>query len=348
MSDRASNPHSTGSPRWGRATEFELELNLTAPEIRDAGPLFHEWRVGPLSHLTHLQISEPAPHGFRVSARGHHFGDLLSIDFRSDALTGVSGRNLDRDPIVADLVVSGRLDFRREGRRYPVLPGQICIRDTRFTWRFSCAPATRVRVVSIPRHALTARIGSPKRLDRAHIEDAGSPEVGLFVHFLEALEKSRDDLDRSAWARSIALDSCATLLAGILATPQETRSGTGANGHREATLRAAMHAIETHLDRPDLSPELIARALGVSLRTLHRSFSGSSDSVMSFARRLRLQGAHDDLVRAGGTAGVSEIAARWNFSDASHFIRNFREFYGTTPAAYVLARGHRDRHRRHG
>ncbi|MDW8808815.1 helix-turn-helix domain-containing protein [Streptomyces scabiei] len=348
MRDRASDPHSTGSPRCGRATAFEIEMILTAPEIRDSGRFFHGWEVGPLSHLTHLQIIEPAPHGFRLSARGHDFGGLLSIDFRSDALTGVSGRRLDRDPIVADLVVSGRLDFRREGRRYPVLPGQICIRDTRSAWRFSCAPATRVRVVSIPRYALTARIGSPRRLDHAHIEDAGSPEVGLFVHFLEALEKSRDDLDRSAGARSIALDSCATLLAGILATPQETRTGADADDDREATLRAARHAIEKHLDRPDLSPALIARALGVSLRTLHRSFSGSNDSVMSFARRLRLQGAHDDLVRTGGAAGVSEIAARWNFSDASHFIRNFKEFYGTTPAAYVLAHRHRDRHRRHG
>ncbi|MEH0522501.1 helix-turn-helix transcriptional regulator [Streptomyces stelliscabiei] len=346
MSDRASDLYPTGSPRCGRAIEFEIESDITDPEIRDSTRLFREWKIGPLQHLTHLHIIEPAPHGFRLSARGHDFGGLISIDFHSDALTGVSGRHLDQDPIVADLVVSGRLDFSREGRKYPVLPGQICIRDTRSPWRFSCAPATRVRVVSIPRHALTARIGSLKKLDHAHIKDAGSPEVGLFVNFLEALEKSCDGLDRSAGARSIALDSCATLLAGILATSHEAESGS--NDHRETTLRAAMHAIETHLDRPDLSPALIARALGISLRTLHRAFSGSSDSVMSFARRLRLQGAHDDLMRAGGAAGVSEIAARWNFADASHFIRNFKEFYGTTPAAYVLARGHRDRHRRRG
>ncbi|MDX3072798.1 helix-turn-helix transcriptional regulator [Streptomyces sp. MI02-7b] len=80
---------------------------------------------------------------------------------------------------------------------------------------------------------------------------------------------------------------------------------------------------------------MIAGILGVSLRTLHRSFSATDESIMTFMRRRRLQNAHDDLLRCGNPVGVSEIAARWHFSDASHFIRAFKAAYGTTPAAYL-------------
>lgn len=100
-------------------------------------------------------------------------------------------------------------------------------------------------------------------------------------------------------------------------------------------LWAAKKAIECNLEMPDLSPSVIARIVGVSLRTLHRSFSGSGSSVMSFVRHRRLLRAHDDLVRRGSATGISEIAARWHFSDSSHFIRHFKSAFGVTPAAYL-------------
>jgi AraC-like DNA-binding protein len=56
---------------------------------------------------------------------------------------------------------------------------------------------------------------------------------------------------------------------------------------------------------------------------------------MAFARRRRLQKAHGELMKLGSTASISEIAARWHFADSSHFIRHFKSFYGTTPAAYL-------------
>ncbi|MFD9286638.1 helix-turn-helix transcriptional regulator [Streptomyces mirabilis] len=97
----------------------------------------------------------------------------------------------------------------------------------------------------------------------------------------------------------------------------------------------AREVIERGVEDPDISPVLIARTLGISVRTLHRSFSTTGESVMALVRRRRLQKAHEDLVQSGDIAKVSEIAARWLFSDASHFIRNFKSIYGATPAAYL-------------
>ncbi|MFD5065101.1 helix-turn-helix transcriptional regulator [Streptomyces sp. NPDC058394] len=97
----------------------------------------------------------------------------------------------------------------------------------------------------------------------------------------------------------------------------------------------AREVIERSIEDPDISPALIASTLGISVRTLHRSFSTSNESVMSLVRRRRMQKAHEDLVQSDDIAKVSEIAARWLFSDASHFIRNFKSIYGATPAAYL-------------
>ncbi|MDP9794184.1 AraC-like DNA-binding protein [Catenuloplanes nepalensis] len=41
---------------------------------------------------------------------------------------------------------------------------------------------------------------------------------------------------------------------------------------------------------------------------------------------------------AGDRLTISEAAARWQFSDASHFTRQFRHRYGTTPREFARQR----------
>jgi AraC-like DNA-binding protein len=87
--------------------------------------------------------------------------------------------------------------------------------------------------------------------------------------------------------------------------------------------------------RPDLDPRAIADALHASVRTLHRAFATSEVSVMELVRQRRLERARADLLST--TCTVSEIAARWHFTDSSHFIRAYKKRYGETPT--TLRRG---------
>lgn len=104
-------------------------------------------------------------------------------------------------------------------------------------------------------------------------------------------------------------------------------------GYPNVVLAAARAFIEEHLDDPDLTPPTVAGALHVSVRTLHRTFSDADDSVMAYVRRQRLRRARAHLLQP--RARVAEVAARWQFSDTSHFIRQFKTIYGVTPAAFV-------------
>ncbi|MEU6816681.1 helix-turn-helix transcriptional regulator [Streptomyces sp. NPDC046860] len=318
--------------RHGSGTDFRSAIHLSAQQIDRTEHIVRAWEGGPLSHLARLAIPEPdARNGFRFLADGHHFDDLLSIRAYCDSLTGISGADREQDPVVADLVTAGEILFRSERASHTVTPGRICVRDTRASWEFVCAPATRVRVVRVPRDLVFPRTASPGTMNEAYVADVRTPEVRFLLNFLEAVEKSSEDLARSAAAQALALNACTAIFSGMLCARPET----AVHDFPDATMAAARNFVQKNLDSGDLSPAMVAQAVGVSLRTLQRSFADSNDTVMAFVRRQRLQRAHADLLRLGSAARISEIAARWQFSDASHFIRHFKSSYGSTPAAYL-------------
>ncbi|MFD5082742.1 helix-turn-helix domain-containing protein [Kitasatospora sp. NPDC058406] len=118
-------------------------------------------------------------------------------------------------------------------------------------------------------------------------------------------------------------------------------------------VRAVKDIIDRRLTDPDLSPAALARALNISVRTLHRAFAtaaadrsgirggtavGRAETVAGYIRGRRLEQARSALSARVGRPSVAEVAARWQFADSSHFIRAFKRRYGQTPAAYARDR----------
>jgi AraC-like DNA-binding protein len=66
---------------------------------------------------------------------------------------------------------------------------------------------------------------------------------------------------------------------------------------------------------PDLSPSTLARQLGVSVRTLHRAFAATQETMAGYVRRRRLERARADPLADRGS--VSGLAAHWQFADSS-------------------------------
>jgi AraC family transcriptional regulator, positive regulator of tynA and feaB len=208
---------------------------------------------------------------------------------------------------------------------FSIGPGQLAVRDTARPWRFWSAHATVTRWLLVPRAVLLGhRHGA---LPACHVAD-DSPDVRFLVSYLEMLTGTVALSDEGARA---AQDATLSLLAGVLAG----RPGAEAHEHARATVVLARRFIDRHLRDRDVTPAMLARQLGVSPRTLHRSFSSEGDSVMGYVRRRRLHEARRELVTAGASARVADVAARWRFADSSHFTRQFRGTYGTTPAAFL-------------
>lgn len=81
-----------------------------------------------------------------------------------------------------------------------------------------------------------------------------------------------------------------------------------------------------------VSPAAAAAAHGISVRSLHRLFDGPEESFGSMVRAARLRCAREDLLTSVNT--VQHIAARWGYSDMSHFGREFKRTYGMTSTEF--------------
>jgi transcriptional regulator GlxA family with amidase domain len=85
-------------------------------------------------------------------------------------------------------------------------------------------------------------------------------------------------------------------------------------------------AVELMHTRPDLAhaPASLAAAAGISVRSLHEAFRYHIGMTpMTYLRQLRLQHAHDELLRGEPTdSTVTDIAHRWGFVHLSRFARS--------------------------
>lgn len=79
----------------------------------------------------------------------------------------------------------------------------------------------------------------------------------------------------------------------------------------------------------------VAVELGISVRTLYRHTAGLRMSIPRAIAEMRLETAKRMLAnRMFRSLSVSEIGRRCGYSDASHFVRQFRLFCGLTPGEF--------------
>jgi transcriptional regulator GlxA family with amidase domain len=83
----------------------------------------------------------------------------------------------------------------------------------------------------------------------------------------------------------------------------------------------------------------IAAAAGLSARGLQQSFRRHLDQTPGdLLRTVRLENAHDELVRAEpGSTTVAEVARSWGFGHLGRFSASYRERFGVLPSDTLRA-----------
>jgi AraC-like DNA-binding protein len=103
-------------------------------------------------------------------------------------------------------------------------------------------------------------------------------------------------------------------------------------------VRCAVEAIERTRGR--VSVDEVAAAAGITRRHLERRFLDSVGvTPKRLARVTRFQHALQTLQRTASRGQGAATAAACGYADQSHFIRDFREFAGCSPAEHLLRDG---------
>ena len=212
------------------------------------------------------------------------------------------------------------LDF--EGKPVVLRPGELVMWDTARRGGFTTSGRVDNQTLVIPRERLAmeapgyeAMFGRPFRSDH--------PAARLMGSFLGSLMPVISSLDVAA--RDAVADAALDIGRAVLSTRDDPQP----RHQTAARLMAVQLYIDSNLRDPNLSPATIAKANAISLRTLHRLFEPTDDSVSAVVRKRRLSRCHADLLR-GTDESVTAIAYRWGFRNISFFSRLFRDRYGVS------------------
>jgi AraC-like DNA-binding protein len=152
----------------------------------------------------------------------------------------------------------------------------------------------------------------------------------LLVDYLQ-IARDREALTSPDLQRIAVTHICDLLAVALGATSDATEIAHG-RGMRAARLRSAKAFIARNFRRQDLSPDWVAKELGISARYLHMLFETEGLSFTRFVVEYRLAYSHRMLLDSRMLdRTISAIAFAAGFSDLSHFNRTFRQHFGKTP-----------------
>jgi AraC-like DNA-binding protein len=159
---------------------------------------------------------------------------------------------------------------------------------------------------------------------RALVED-----IGVLAHRLER--------DPAAYESPFAISSAEqSLMTRLLLAARHNYSGALAQDQPIVPSRVVSTTIEMMHAHPewDHTPSSLARAQGVSSRTLERAFKRDKGTgPMAYLRGVRLDRARSTLrAAAPGQVSVGQVARRWGFVNRSRFAADYRRRHGELPS----------------
>lgn len=222
---------------------------------------------------------------------------------------------------------SGELDISQYDRACRLTAASYTLIDSSAPYDFRHGTRLQTLNLKIPKRLLGMRLVGADRF--CAVARPVEPGLGkLATDLLRALLREGPHMDATAAAavENTVLD----LLATLFVSPH----GAGAE---DGSVRWAIHCrcqayIKAHLPDPDLTPETLAQAMGISVRYLHKVFEPSGQTFGEYLLGARLDRALNALSRVDAARlSVKQIAFGHGFRNASHFSTCFRRRFGFSP-----------------
>ena len=293
------------------------------------------WNDAACESLT-PQAAEPLnPRTFSGRLIRADVGDLRFVEFNSDAAVVRHSRAHIARSGGAYYLIRFQLDSEsvcsQGGEDVRLRAGDFSLCDTARPYQLAFDRPVSILTLRVAKNVLQRYVGSPERL--VHVPVSGSTGAGaLASRVIREIWKSSDvALGPGVAPRfaNVVLELIASAYVGI-GRCQVDRSCLAS-----ALRLRIMDFIDQSLCDPDLSPVMVAQALKISSRHVHRLFAQEGGTVTRYILRAALEkcrAALADPLLAG--LSLTHICSEYGFRSLPHFSRLFRDEYGMAPSDY--------------
>ena len=273
-----------------------------------------------------VQAAPASGEAFSASTSRWQLGSLAlvhTVHHRGDGRRGAAEIAASEPDLIGLLYMRrGMIGLDFEGRPVLLRAGELVMWDSARSGGFTTSGRVDNQTLIVPRERLAMEVpGYQAMFGRPFPGE--HPAARLLGSLLGSLVPVVSSLDVAA--RGAVADAALDIARAVVATRDDPQP----RPQTTAQLMAVRLYIDANLRDPRLSPATIANANAISLRTLHRLFECTDDTVGAVIRKRRLSRCHADLLRATDES-VTAIAYRWGFRNVSFFSRLFRERYGVS------------------
>ena len=237
------------------------------------------------------------------------------------------------DPLKVCIQHTGRAVVHQGDVEVAIGPGQLALYDTGRPYDLRLEGEWTCWVMTLPRDAL----GMPAATVIAAMARPFCADVGPGSVLAHLLASSLESAPGGPAGAEQLGEAAVYIMASLLRGPDVPPAAVD-----DAQRAQVLAYVRAHLQDPDLGHTQVARAHGMSSRSLHRLFESEPQTVAETIRTQRLDAIRAEMVDpvAAGRSTMS-IAHRWGYHDQAHFTRAFRARFGVTPAALRRGTGER-------
>jgi AraC family transcriptional activator of tynA and feaB len=144
---------------------------------------------------------------------------------------------------------------------------------------------------------------------------------------MKSLYQQAGNLDEEQGAAVV--EAYLKILSACIGVPRPAR---GQEDSGSMSFSEILYYINQHLTETTLCPAEIASMAGISVRHLHRLFSGRGMTVTDWIRVQRLKHCWQELADPRTRRkSITDIALYWGFNDSAHFSHSFKKQFGISP-----------------
>lgn len=324
-------------PTKASTAERQWDTTRVAPHEQ-----FAAWREVVSQAFVPVSVSRRDRGAFPSTVRSHRLGAISVSRIESEpqfvCRTELEIAADTGDVFFLNMPLNTVVSASQHNRRARLSPGDFVLIDGSQTFELEFAKRFEQISLAIPRETLSPLIGSPEDVTARSV--SGRSGIGaVAAATIKAIARTSTGLSRHE-ARTLN-DHVVGLVALAVGSVQSAPPATG----RPLLVRAILDQIKQHHDDPCLSPEVVARRIGISVSYLHRLMTGHGTSFGRSLLAHRLQECRSDLEDPQRLHWkIAEIGVHHGFADPGYFARAFRQSYGLTPREHrraALGDGHR-------